>query len=316
MARGTIIADNWLATHPLVTVDPASTAVASGAYTDLTDYESGVQIELSDVTAGWQEIDVVYDFHGTPANPNFLAVINHNLLINGSTDASIYITSADDAAQTVNAESLGLIDLRNIDPMISTPYNVGLALTEHTGGAKRYFRVHFKDIAKTTANEPIKIGQLVLGSDKMNYDATSPKSPPYSTYTAAGWSINYNAQYTQNLMVDPIVNETLGGEVHSTNLQDGRWRFENVFFESMNGTMLRQLLKDIGSQGIDRITRHNAATPLVPTVNLPIVFVPDIADPQCYYVDISQARMPIAVQKQPNSFSIGAFTFVEQGRGV
>ena len=102
MARGTILADNWLATLSGVSYDALTFTPSAGANSNLTDYDSSARVEYT-MIAG--VVDIVINM-GVKVNPNTIAVINHNLTL-GATRGVCVITSADNAAQDVRLYARG-----------------------------------------------------------------------------------------------------------------------------------------------------------------------------------------------------------------
>jgi hypothetical protein len=307
MARGTILADNWLATISTVVVDAATSAVDTGANSMLTDYESGLRVEYDIGTL--TTIDIVFDAGaGVTLNPNSAAVINNNMSYGAANFGSVVVTSADDAAQTVNASTLATVTNEGIPANITAPYNTYIKLTEGSA-ARRYFRFRFTDTSRA-AGENLKIGQIFLGSDQM----TAPQDR--TTYTAPGLEINFNAGIRNNYTNVALENRTLGGVMHSFNLYNPL-TISNIFFEAMDITMLRRLVTAISSRGVHPIERYNNEEPLTPVMNTPIIWVPDVSQTFCIYCDVTQAPLfPLFERVEPAMWDVGPFGFREQGLGV
>ena len=311
MARGILLGDNWA--RRLATFNAANSTVPSvGALGWLTDYDCALRAEFPSTTY----VDFVLDFgSGNTARPNCCAVFNHNLFYapDAAFDTTITVESASNAAITTDVSVVGIATLNFTtgEPVWRAPYNTFIRLNLGTTTARRYFRIRIYDPYRDVQVEPIKVGQIFLGT------ARAPFAHNPATYISnPALAVNYNYGLRQALEFSGYRSETIGGSLHAFDIAH-RWRFDGVMFEGLAEDDVRYLLDQFAGGGVNRLETHDgqgAATAIMPAL-LPLLWVPDADSLLCHYVLREGRDFPTVTPRVATRYDAGPFAFVEQARG-
>ena len=217
----------------------------------------------------------------TAMDIDLVALLNHNWPTTAAITITVYETTAfGGASETVVTAQNPAGDFR-------TAYNDywQFVITNATiiaqGGPKSII------IAVTGAGSAPRLGQLFVGLSTI------------APWTAPNFKINYSYGYGQTLTQNEIYNRTVGGQTHGYRLNE-QWFWYGLAWNNTDETTWRQLLNTFGGAG----------------ATLPLLWIPDTANPDCYFAQKTSPSLPATSPLIAGIYTVGPVELLEQARGI